>query len=156
MTDMQTPLKQRIPVSVRVYLCIAVVFQLFVIAWMFVRAEQTKAYALAHGTVIRLSCTAYDPYDPFKGRYVRLTIDEDDVRAAGERLGLDLSALVKTARDYYMQENYARAVDNINWHDFNELHPILELYVDGRGNAIQKALLVHDGGSEIAIEDYIA
>ena len=138
-----------------VYLGLAVALQLAVVAFMFVRAHHTKAYAIEHQTVVRLSCTAYDPYDPFKGRYVQLTINEDDLRTEGERLGLDLSALSKTARDYYMQENYARAVDDISWNDFNDLKPVLELYVDGKGNAIQKALLVHDGGQEIPIEAYI-
>ena len=54
-----------------------------------------------------------------------------------------------------MQENYAREVDKINWQDFNNLKPVLELYIDKKGRAIQKSLMVHTGSQEIPIEDYI-
>ena len=136
-------------------LILAVVLQLSVIAAMFIKAEAIKNEAVKNNSIIRLSCTAYDPFDPFKGRYVRLSINRDELEAAGRRLGLDLSSLAKTSCDYYMQENYAREVDKINWQDFNNLKPVLELYVDKKGRAIQKALLVFDGSKEIPIEEYI-
>ena len=143
------------PVFKKLALVLAVVLQLSVIAAMFIKAEAIKNEAVKNNSIIRLSCSAYDPFDPFKGRYVRLSINRDELEAAGRRLGLDLSSLAKTSCDYYMQENYAREVDKINWQDFNNLKPVLELYVDKKGRAIQKALLVFDGTKEISIEEYI-
>ncbi|MBO7136394.1 MAG: hypothetical protein J6V73_07195 [Spirochaetaceae bacterium] len=143
------------PVAKRLILALVLVLQISVIAAMFVRAAAIRNEAVQNNSIIRLSCTAYDPFDPFKGRYVRLSINRDELEAAGRRLGLDLSGLAKTSCDYYMQENYAREVDKINWQDFNNLKPVLELYVDKKGRAIQKALLVFDGTKEIPIEEYI-
>ena len=143
------------PVVKRLILALVLVLQISVIAAMFVRAAAIRNEAVQNNSIIRLSCTAYDPFDPFKGRYVRLSINRDELDAAGRRLGLDLSSLAKTSCDYYMQENYAREVDKINWQDFNNLKPVLELYVDKKGRAIQKALLVFDGSKEIPIEEYI-
>ena len=107
------------PVFKKIALILAVVLQLSVIAAMFIRANAIKNEAVKNNSIIRLSCTAYDPFNPFKGRYVRLSIKRDELEAAGRRLGLDLSGLAKTSCDYYMQENYAREVDKINWQDFN-------------------------------------
>lgn len=143
------------PVAKRLILALVLVLQISVIAAMFVRAAAIRNEAVQNNSIIRLSCTAYDPFDPFKGRYVRLSINRDELDAAGWRLGLDLSGLAKTSCDYYMQENYAREVDKINWQDFNNLKPVLELYVDKKGRAIQKALMVFDGAKEIPIEEYI-
>ena len=143
------------PVAKRLILALVLVLQISVIAAMFVRAAAIRNEAVQNNSIIRLSCTAYDPFDPFKGRYVRLSINRDELDVAGRRLGLDLSSLAKTSCDYYMQENYAREVDKINWQDFNNLKPVLELYVDKKGRAIQKALLVHNGNQEITIEEYI-
>ena len=143
------------PVAKRLILALVLVLQISVIAAMFVRAAAIRNEAVQNNSIIRLSCTAYDPFDPFKGRYVRLSINRDELDVAGRRLGLDLSSLAKTSCDYYMQENYAREVDKINWQDFNNLKPVLELYVDKKGRAIQKALLVFDGAKEIPIEEYI-
>ena len=143
------------PVAKRLILALVLVLQISVIAAMFVRAAAIRNEAVQNNSIIRLSCTAYDPFDPFKGRYVRLSINRDELEAAGRRLGLDLSGLAKTSCDYYMQENYAREVDKINWQDFNNLKPVLELYVDKKGRAIQKALMVFDGAKEIPIEEYI-
>ena len=143
------------PVAKRLILALVLVLQISVIAAMFVRAAAIRNEAVQNNSIIRLSCTAYDPFDPFKGRYVRLSINRNELDAAGRRLGLDLSGLAKTSCDYYMQENYAREVDKINWQDFNNLKPVLELYVDKKGRAIQKALLVFDDAKEIPIEEYI-
>ena len=56
--------------------------------------------------------------------------------------------------DYYLQENYARFVDKIHWDDFNNLKPVLALYVDKNGKCIQKDLTVFDGKERISIEEY--
>ena len=152
---MKTSFFMENPVVKRLILALVLVLQISVIAAMFVRAAAIRNEAVQNNSIIRLSCTAYDPFDPFKGRYVRLSINRDELDAAGRRLGLDLSSLAKTSCDYYMQENYAREVDKINWQDFNNLKPVLELYVDKKGRAIQKALLVFDGAKEIPIEEYI-
>lgn len=130
-------------------------FQILVITSMFVRAHQIKLDSLRHGTIARLDCTAYDPFNPFKGRYVKLTIDKEKLKSEEERLGLDLSRLSKNCTDYYMQEDYADFIDKMNWSDFNDLKPVLEVYVDKKGRAIQKALLVHQEGKEISIEEYV-
>ena len=152
---MKTSFFMENPVVKRLILALVLVLQISVIAAMFVRAAAIRNEAVQNNSIIRLSCTAYDPFDPFKGRYVRLSINRDELDAAGRRLGLDLSSLAKTSCDYYMQENYAREVDKIKWQDFNNLKPGLELYVDKKGRAIQKALLVFDGAKEIPIEEYI-
>lgn len=132
-----------------------ILFQILVIASMFTRAHRIKLDSLRHGTIARLSCTAYDPFDPFKGRYVKVTIDEENLKSEGEGLGLDLSKLSKNCTDYYMQEDYADFIDKMYWKDFNDLKPVLEVYVDKKGRAIQKALLVHEEGKEISIEEYV-
>ena len=56
--------------------------------------------------------------------------------------------------EYYMQEDYARFVDKIQWNDFNELSPVLSLYVDKKGRCVQKGLTVIDSGKRISIEEY--
>ena len=45
-------------------------------------------------------------------------------------------------------------MDSINWRDFNDMKPELELYVDQKGRAVQKSLTVISDGERIAIEDY--
>ena len=77
------------PVFKKLALVLAVVLQLSVIAAMFIRADAIKNDAVKNNSIIRLSCTAYDPFDPFKGRYVRLSIKREELDAAGARLGLD-------------------------------------------------------------------
>ena len=53
-----------------------------------------------------------------------------------------------------MQENYAQYMDTIQWEDFNALKPILSLYVDKKGQCIQKGLTVLNGTDRISIEEY--
>lgn len=101
-----------------------------------------KKSAEKNGTVIVLECTAYDPYHPFKGRYVKLNIVDKE------------SPYAKTHNEYYLNERYANIVDSINWNDFNNMKPELELFVDQKGRAVQKSLTVLSDGKRMPIEEY--
>ena len=136
-------------------LSILIVFQLSVIAVMFIKAGAIRSYAKKNDTIIRIRCTAYDPFHPLKGRYVQLSLDTDDIKAAEDRLSLKLSDIQKTANAYYLQEEYALIIDSMNRKDFNSLEPVLELYVGKKGAVIQKELYVHYKGAELPIEQYI-
>lgn len=136
-------------------LSILIVFQLSVIAVMFIKAGAIRSYAKKNDTIIRIRCTAYDPFHPLKGRYVQLSLDTDDIKAAEDRLNLKLSQIQKTANAYYLQEEYALIIDSMNRKDFNSLEPVLELYVGKKGAVIQKELYVHYKGAELPIEQYI-
>ena len=136
-------------------LSILIVFQLSVIASMFIKAGAIRNYAKKNDTIIRIRCTAYDPFHPLKGRYVQLTLDFDDIQAAEEKLGLKLSDIRKTANAYYLQEEYALIIDSMKQNDFNTLEPVLELYVGKNGSVIQKELYVHYNGAELPVEQYI-
>lgn len=136
-------------------LSILIVFQLSVIAVMFIKAGAIRSYAKKNDTIIRIRCTAFDPFHPLKGRYVQLSLDTDDIKAAEDRLNLKLSQIQKTANAYYLQEEYALIIDSMNRKDFNSLEPVLELYVGKKGAVIQKELYVHYKGAELPIEQYI-
>lgn len=136
-------------------LSILIVFQLSVIAVMFIKAGAIRSYAKKNDTIIRIRCTAYDPFHPLKGRYVQLSLDTDDIKAAEDRLSLKLSDIQKTANAYYLQEEYALIIDSMKREDFNSLEPVLELYVGKKGAVIQKELYVHYKGAELPIEQYI-
>ena len=136
-------------------LSILIVFQLSVIAVMFIKAGAIRSYAKKNDTIIRIRCTAFDPFHPLKGRYVQLSLDTDDSKAAEDRLSLKLSDIQKTANAYYLQEEYALIIDSMNRKDFNSLEPVLELYVGKKGAVIQKELYVHYKGAELPIEQYI-
>lgn len=138
-----------------VTLSILIVFQLSVIATMFIKAGAIRSYAKKNDTIIRIRCTAYDPFHPLKGRYVQLSLDTDDIKAAEDRLNLKLSQIQKTANAYYLQEEYALIIDSMNRKDFNSLEPVLELYVGKKGAVIQKELYVHYKGAELPVEEYI-
>ena len=47
--------------------------QCVAIGWLIWRYENV----VRHGTEVRFRCTAYDPYDPLRGRYLRTTVRED-------------------------------------------------------------------------------
>ena len=163
-----------------------------------------RSHALKTGSVISLACKAYDPFSPFKGRYVRLTFEQSDVpkeqldgesrehlaASRGKKVclrmqeGADGIWTVRGIRrthpqdggvyiaaknrwyndtkvsldydfnEYYMQENYARLVDRIQWDNFNALEPVLSLYVGKDGRCVQKGLTVLDAGERIPIEEY--
>lgn len=136
-------------------IAVVILFQLVVVASMFMKAWRIKHYAVKNNTIVRISCTAYDPFNPFKGRYVRLTLSQNDLESEGKKLGIDLQKLSKNCSDYYMQENYANFIDKISSKNLNDLNPVLEVYVDKKGGAIQKALLVQENNKEIPIEEYI-
>ena len=59
----------------------AVVLQLFVTISLLCYSARVKRHALKTGSVISLSCRAYDPFSPFKGRYVRLNFDQSSPQA---------------------------------------------------------------------------
>ncbi len=120
----------------------ATAVELIVLAGIVSYCYRVKASAIKHGNIIVLECTAYDPYNPFKGRYVKLNIVDKE------------SPYAKTCDEYYLNERYANFVDSINWRDFNDMRPELELYVDQKGRAVQKSLTVISDGERIAIEDY--
>ncbi len=138
-----------------VTLSILIIFQLLVIATMFIKAGAIRSYAKKNDTIIRIRCTAYDPFHPIKGRYVQLSLDTDDIKAAEDRLNLKLSQIQKTANAYYLQEEYALIIDSMKREDFNSLEPVLELYVGKDGTVIQKELYVHYKGVELPVEKYI-
>ncbi|MCR4580551.1 MAG: hypothetical protein K5681_09430 [Treponema sp.] len=134
---------------------ILILFQLTVLAAMFIKAAAVKNYAIKNNTIIRIHCTAYDPFHPLKGRYVQLNLNKEDIEQAERKTGFDLSDIGKTADAYYLQEEYALIVDSMNNGNFNVLEPVLELYVGKDGSVIQKALYLHHKGEELPIEQYI-
>ncbi|BDC92467.1 hypothetical protein [Treponema bryantii] len=136
-------------------LSILIVFQLSVIAVMFIKAAAVRSYAKKNDTIVRVRCTAYDPFHPLKGRYVQLNLNDDDIKDAENKTGFKLANIQKTADAYYLQEEYALIVDSMNNNDFNELEPVLELYIGKNGSIIQKELYVHHNGAELPIEQYI-
>ena len=61
----------------RLALLVAVIsLQLITAFSLLCYTARVKSHAQKNGFVIRLSCQAYDPFSPLKGRYVRLTIAE--------------------------------------------------------------------------------
>lgn len=46
--------------------------QCLAIGWLILRYERV----VRHGTEVRLKCAARDPYDPLRGRYLRLNVSE--------------------------------------------------------------------------------
>lgn len=198
----------------------AIALQIVVALSLLFYTTRVRSHALKTGSVISLACRAYDPFSPFKGRYVRLTFEQSEVQgevlddesreylvklSKGKKVycrmqegedgiwtvtgirqnrpqgnagsGQDSVYIeaelrwydydysegekaVQSVRldysfdEYYMQENYARLVDRIQWSDFNALEPVLSLYVGEDGRCVQKSLTVLDAGERIAIEEY--
>lgn len=114
-------------------------FQLAVLISVVTFSQRIKADALKNGNIVVLPCHVYDPYHPFKGRYVQLVIN--DVT----------SPYADTHDKYYLQESFADIIDNVSTSD---LDMQLELYVDSKGRAVQKALTVLYQGQRIDIEEY--
>lgn len=57
---------------------------------------------LAQGTLIRLKCTAPDPYDPLRGRYLAVRPDQDEAgiaKGAQLRAGQSVYASLQTTED---------------------------------------------------------
>lgn len=182
----------------------AIAVQLAVALSLLFYTTRVRSHALKAGSIISLACKAYDPFSPFKGRYVRLTFEQSDIPSgqlddeskehladsqgkkvccrmqegkdgiwtvtgirrtnpkdgkvyieAKNRWYSDTNVSMEYAfNEYYMQENYARLVDRIQWNDFNALEPVLSLYVGKDGRCVQKDLTVLDAGERIAIEEY--
>ena len=51
---------------------VALVAQVAAISWLIWRYERV----VSQGTEVRFACQAYDPYDPLRGRYLRMTVNE--------------------------------------------------------------------------------
>ena len=136
-------------------LSILIALQIFVIASMFIKSAVVKNYAAKNQTIIRIRCSAYDPFNALKGRYVQLDLNFDDIKEAEIKTGIKLNHIRKTADAYYLQEDYALAIDAMKQSDFNALEPVIELYVGKDGTVIQKELYVHHNGAELTIEEYI-
>lgn len=107
----------------------AIVFQITVLTYFTKYSLMIKKSAEQNGKIVSLKCQAYDPYDPFKGRYLRVRITEEN-------------PYIKDTTDYYLQENYADIVDRMSNRDFDSLDPELELYVDEKGRFVQKGMTV--------------
>ena len=182
----------------------AIAVQLAVALSLLFYTTRVRSHALKAGSIVSLACRAYDPFSPFKGRYVRLTFEQADIareqlddesrehlaNSRGKKVfcrmqegadgiwtvagirrthpqdgGVYIAAKNRWYNDtkvsldydfneYYMQENYARIVDRIQWSDFNALEPVLSLYVGKDGRCVQKGLTVLDAGERIPIEEY--
>ena len=52
---------------------VALAVQVVAIGWLIWRYERI----VSQGTEVRFACRAYDPYDPFRGRYLRTRVSED-------------------------------------------------------------------------------
>ncbi len=57
----------------------AILLQLTATLSLLTYTARTKHYAQKNGRIVNLACRAYDPYNPFKGRYVRLSFEEANV-----------------------------------------------------------------------------
>ena len=57
-----------------------IILQISVIGAMFIKTAAIKKYAVNQNTIIRLNCSAYDPFHPLKGRYAQLQINWEDVK----------------------------------------------------------------------------
>ncbi len=115
-------------------------FQIFVLVSLVTFSQRIKSQAIKDGNIVTLSCHVYDPYHPFKGRYVQLVIEDSS------------SPYAETHNQYYLQESYADIVDNSTL--INNMDLQLELYVDKKGRAVQKALTLMFEGERIDIEEY--
>ena len=51
---------------------VALAAQVAAIGWLIWRYERV----VCNGTEVRFKCQAYDPYDPLRGRYLRMTVNE--------------------------------------------------------------------------------
>jgi hypothetical protein len=63
-----------------IFLIAALVIQCSAIGWLIFRYERV----VAKGTEVRFNCQAYDPYDPLRGRYLRVNVRESTTNIAEE------------------------------------------------------------------------
>jgi uncharacterized membrane-anchored protein len=80
-----------------VLLACAIALQLCVALSLLLYSARVKGDALRNGRVVSLSCRAYDPFSPFKGRYVRLNFDQSQV--PGDCLDGESVELAKSGRN---------------------------------------------------------
>ena len=63
-----------------IFLIAALVIQCLAIGWLIFRYERV----VTKGTEVRFNCQAYDPYDPLRGRYLRVNVRESTTNIAEE------------------------------------------------------------------------
>lgn len=63
-----------------IFLIAALVIQCLAIGWLIFRYERI----VTKGTEVRFNCQAYDPYDPLRGRYLRVNVRESTTNIAEE------------------------------------------------------------------------
>lgn len=63
-----------------IFLIAALVIQCVAIGWLIFRYERV----VTKGTEVRFNCQAYDPYDPLRGRYLRVNVRESTTNIAEE------------------------------------------------------------------------
>ena len=63
-----------------IFLIVALVIQCLAIGWLIFRYERV----VTKGTEVRFNCQAYDPYDPLRGRYLRVNVRESTTNIAEE------------------------------------------------------------------------
>ena len=76
------------------------IFQIFTLFSMIVKANKINAIAESEGRIVYLECRAYDPYDPFKGRYIQLSFNEELIEI--EKTSLDNSS----DKDFFERNRY--------------------------------------------------
>ena len=64
--------------SERIFFICAIVLNLLVLGLLTAKPLVIQKSAEKNERILRLKCNLYDPYDPMKGRYVRLTFDENN------------------------------------------------------------------------------
>lgn len=208
-----------------IILTAAAVFQAGILTSVLTYTARVKRYAEKENRIISFRCTARDPYDAFKGRYIALNLeefaknavfdertfkdfpdsiykrttayaltepvsgyarlvnitgfrkrlpddgriyiktaivywqtpDDDKERRGGTKSGMLLPSMRFNFTDYYMQEDFAAFIDSLSAKDFNDLKPVIELYVAKNGACLQKSLTVFktpSGSERITIEEY--
>ncbi|MBP5442613.1 MAG: GDYXXLXY domain-containing protein [Treponema sp.] len=71
-------MKNNVLKKIFLFFIIAVIVQLGVIAFILCRSSSIKREAEKSNRIASFKCEMRDPYNPFKGRYVELTLSETD------------------------------------------------------------------------------
>lgn len=69
-------MKKKILNKIAVFFAVTVFFQIGVIVFILLRTGSIRSDAEKSGRVASFKCEMRDPYNPFKGRYVRLNLSE--------------------------------------------------------------------------------
>ncbi len=92
----------------RSFLLVAViVLQLAVSLSLLCYSARVKHYAVKHGRIISLACRASDPFNPFKGRYVKLSLEESQLQGGS----LDEESFNVLAEGRRSKKIYCRMVE---------------------------------------------